>query len=450
MKLSTRLALSTVIMVTAAVLVVGAGAGLVMASLCTRLTGLAGETMREQGMAGLTTGCAADRAVLDAALRGAQADVVRVASSGNLLAFHRMRLGRNQLMNEMVATEASRVMEGLERLCSLHQRSLEKTLAHHLAVAERCLAQAGGVTVSGRRASWQAVDQSTRAARAIELPVMTVGGSRELVPVASGPDGMPVVDEVVQLVGGACTIFQRMGPAGDMLRVATTVRGADGRRAIGTFIPASRADGSADPVVAAVLAGRTFTGRARVVGTWYITAYQPIRDADGAVQGMLFVGVKEQEERLLVDQLVATPVGRCGLASVVDDAGLVLAHARADQVGRPSPFQAVLAERRARGGVQVGTVAEDGRTRLVTSVTFPPWGWTLAAGAWVDEMNAAAPEAARTQVAADLVQLAALARAGAGAVPLYAGLSVYDAAGHELARVQDGKEAEPAPGTESA
>ncbi|HOD39031.1 MAG TPA: Cache 3/Cache 2 fusion domain-containing protein [Candidatus Wallbacteria bacterium] len=48
----------------------------------------------------------------------------------------------------------------------------------------------------------------------------------------------PIIDEVANLVGDTCTIFQRMNENGDMLRVATNVITKDGRRAIGTFIPA--------------------------------------------------------------------------------------------------------------------------------------------------------------------------------------------------------------------
>ena len=64
-----------------------------------------------------------------------------------------------------------------------------------------------------------------------------------------------------------------------MLRVATNVIGENGKRAIGTFIPAIGADGQPNPVVAAVLRGETFVGRAFVVNAWYMAAYEPLLDS---------------------------------------------------------------------------------------------------------------------------------------------------------------------------
>ena len=46
-----------------------------------------------------------------------------------------------------------------------------------------------------------------------------------------------------------------MNERGDMLRVATTVPDGQGRRAIGTYIPAIEPDGRPNPVVATVVRG---------------------------------------------------------------------------------------------------------------------------------------------------------------------------------------------------
>jgi hypothetical protein len=101
----------------------------------------------------------------------------------------------------------------------------------------------------------------------------------------------PLVDDVVALVGGSCTLFQRLDADGSMVRAATTVVTAQGRRNIGTYIPRRAADGSPNPVLAAVLAGRTYTGEATVADRPYFTAYQGLHSADGELVGMLYVGL---------------------------------------------------------------------------------------------------------------------------------------------------------------
>jgi two-component system NtrC family sensor kinase len=79
---------------------------------------------------------------------------------------------------------------------------------------------------------------------------------------------------------GTATIFRRD------LRISTNVRNQDGSRAIGTRLSA--------PVAERVLdRGEVFADRAFVVNDWYITAYEPIRDPDGEVIGILYVGLLE-------------------------------------------------------------------------------------------------------------------------------------------------------------
>ncbi|MCX7703316.1 MAG: cache domain-containing protein [Planctomycetota bacterium] len=77
---------------------------------------------------------------------------------------------------------------------------------------------------------------------------------------------------------GTSTIFQ------DDLRISTNVRTDKGERAIGTRIQAEVYD-------KVIGKGETWTDRAFVVNDWYLTAYEPIRDVDGKVIGILYVGM---------------------------------------------------------------------------------------------------------------------------------------------------------------
>ncbi|WCN38187.1 methyl-accepting chemotaxis protein [Aneurinibacillus uraniidurans] len=90
-----------------------------------------------------------------------------------------------------------------------------------------------------------------------------------------------LVDQISTFTNGnTVTLF-----LGDT-RVATNVKKEDGSRAVGTKIA---------PEVGNIVLkkGERYTGRAQVVGNWNQTAYEPIKDAQGAVIGIWYVGVPE-------------------------------------------------------------------------------------------------------------------------------------------------------------
>ena len=81
---------------------------------------------------------------------------------------------------------------------------------------------------------------------------------------------------------GTATIFQ-----GD-LRISTNVRTEDGSRAIGTRV--------SEEVYEQVLEkGLSWIARAFVVNNWYISAYEPIKDINGKIIGVLYVGILEEK-----------------------------------------------------------------------------------------------------------------------------------------------------------
>jgi two-component system NtrC family sensor kinase len=81
---------------------------------------------------------------------------------------------------------------------------------------------------------------------------------------------------------GTATIFQ-----GD-LRISTNVKRRDGSRAIGTRV-------SEEVNNRVLVEEKIWEGRAFVVNDWYVTQYEPIRNVDGKVIGILYVGVLEEK-----------------------------------------------------------------------------------------------------------------------------------------------------------
>jgi two-component system NtrC family sensor kinase len=81
---------------------------------------------------------------------------------------------------------------------------------------------------------------------------------------------------------GTATIFM-----GD-LRISTNVLDAEGQRAVGTRVSQEVAERVLDQ-------GLSWTGRAFVVDTWYLSQYDPIKEPGGQIIGMLYVGELEQK-----------------------------------------------------------------------------------------------------------------------------------------------------------
>ena len=90
-------------------------------------------------------------------------------------------------------------------------------------------------------------------------------------------------DEFLNRTGAISTLFVRSG--NDFVRVATSLRKENGERAMGTVLD------TASPAFAAVNRGEVYRGLALLFGKRYITQYQPVKNAEGQVIAIVFVGV---------------------------------------------------------------------------------------------------------------------------------------------------------------
>ena len=97
-----------------------------------------------------------------------------------------------------------------------------------------------------------------------------------------------VVDEVAQEGGRGMTATLFVKDGEDYKRVATNVPKPDGSgRAIGTVL--------AGPALELIKAGNAYYGKAPILGTPYVTGYEPIKDASGAIIGVYYVGYSQSD-----------------------------------------------------------------------------------------------------------------------------------------------------------
>ncbi len=214
-------------------------------------------------------------------------------------------------VNTMIHEDLKHILKDFYSLCKTANDFTQQSVNHSLNVAREQLQHKGRVRLLDESIAWRAMNQFTRKHHSVHLPKLAAGRDW-LGKNATFSKPSPVVDATRSLVGGTCTIFQRMNPQGDMLRVVTNVKRKDGSRAIGTYIPALNPDSTQNEVVATVLSGKTYRGRAYVVNDWYLTAYEPLRDQNSRIIGMLYVGVKQESAESFRKSILDTRVGKTG------------------------------------------------------------------------------------------------------------------------------------------
>lgn len=95
-----------------------------------------------------------------------------------------------------------------------------------------------------------------------------------------------LVDRFTEVTGAVATVFARQDE--DFVRITTSVKKADGSRAIGTMLDRKH------PAYALMVEGKPYIGRAVLFGKTYATYYEPIQHS-GRTIGILFIGTDLSE-----------------------------------------------------------------------------------------------------------------------------------------------------------
>ncbi|WP_174906702.1 methyl-accepting chemotaxis protein [Burkholderia diffusa] len=201
-----------------------------------------------------------------------------------------------------------------------------------------------------------------------------------------------IPDQFLKKSGAIATIFARDGD--DFVRITTSLKKQDGSRAVGTRLD------RAGPAYAPLVAGRSYTGLAKLFGRPYITQYKPVTDATGRVIGALFVGLDVGAELQVVqDGIRALKIGENGYYFVLDASpgtsrGTFVVHPdsagqRADDAR--APYTQMLAAGQGRlAYTSADPAAHDAAptAKFVSFTTIPQWQWLVGGIALDDELLA--------------------------------------------------------------
>jgi len=175
-----------------------------------------------------------------------------------------------------------RMYEQLDDMVSIIEveiASNQNRLGYAMKTAHDIFYSSGEVAILNKNIKVNATNQVSLVSQQIDLKPFSIDNNEIY-------NSSEIVDKIQELTGATSTIFQKI--EGGYLRISTNVLKADGKRAIGTFIPNNSS------VIKTIETGQTYTGRAFVVDDYYLSVYEPIF-VNGLIQGILYVGVKEKD-----------------------------------------------------------------------------------------------------------------------------------------------------------
>jgi methyl-accepting chemotaxis protein len=186
-----------------------------------------------------------------------------------------------------------------------------------------------------------------------------------------------VIDEIKTETGGDLTIFQVKD--GSAVRVSTTIKSSSGSRVVGTSV--------SNAVYQAVVQGsQIYSGRADVLGEWYMGTYEPIKDTSGKIIGILFVGLPEEHyTQEIREQMLDITVGETGYMYAMDSEGNLLIHPtdEGENMYQDAFIQEMIANKEGRISYVL-----DGRQKVMSYTYYDDKDWIVATGTYVDEFEA--------------------------------------------------------------
>ena len=126
-----------------------------------------------------------------------------------------------------------------------------------------------------------------------------------------------MVDAIKKDLGVVATIFIHKGS--DFTRITTNVRDDKGNRAVGTTL------GDQSAAYQPVMEKKLYIGDARILGSPYLCAYDPILDENNNLIGILFIGISQSEiHAYIASELTELLLWIIGCSVVITLLGIVI------------------------------------------------------------------------------------------------------------------------------
>ncbi len=188
-----------------------------------------------------------------------------------------------------------------------------------------------------------------------------------------------IVDAVVARMGGTASLFVRQGDR--FIRVATTVRGADGQRAVGTELSPSGVP------IQFLRGGRSYTGVAEIFGEPYFTTYEPIRDGSGEVIGAWYTGYRIDTLAVIGRSVNSSRILDRGFVALLDSRGKLRFHSAHVPLGQVEALLDSADDPGAAGAPAAAGPAAAPKDYLLERQQFGPWRFQILSATYLPDID---------------------------------------------------------------
>jgi methyl-accepting chemotaxis protein len=251
---------------------------------------------------------------------------------------------------------------------------------------------------------------------AVDASKSVVVGDKETPAIRNGSTllnlNTEIVDRFTSVTKAVATVFVRTGD--DFVRVSTSLKKEDGSRAIGTALDRNH------PAYQGLLKGDEFVGKATLFGKDYMTKYVPVKDGQGKVIAVLFIGLDFTDGlKTLKEKVRAVKIGKTGYIYAIDakegkDQGKLTIHPAkegtnlidaADAGGHK--FIREMIEKK-EGIIRYPWMNKETgdtspREKVVVYRHLKEWNWIIGVGSYIDEFNSLARLVRNTQIVASVI-----------------------------------------------
>ncbi len=202
-----------------------------------------------------------------------------------------------------------------------------------------------------------------------------------------------IVDSFTRDTGAIATIFAPLG--NDFIRVSTSLKDPQGNRAVGTTL------GQNHPGYRQLMNGQPYYAQIKLYGQRFITYYAPLKDVNGKVNGITFIGLPvERATQNLFSSLEDVNWGDTGYTIILDNAkdnlGRYLLHPNNKETDPPiqntqdyngnKPFNKIFEQTSGLIRYPYESNGNVGEKYLVYT-EVPGWDWKLLGGTFISEVT---------------------------------------------------------------